>query len=171
MENFTIFPKDTLEKRYLYFETHSAEETIALGRRLGDLLIPGDVVALVGELGSGKTWFTKGIGLGLDIPSDTIITSPSFSLVNEYEGRCTFFHMDGYRLESLSDFLAAGLDEYLYQDAVVAMEWADRWPDILPEWYVKVKIAIVDEGSRKITLSGHHPRALEILEGIDAQTV
>ena len=160
-----------MKERYATYHTVSDHETIGLGRKLGAALREGDVIALVGELGSGKTWFTKGIGLGLDIPSDTIITSPSFSLVNEYEGRCTFFHMDGYRLESLSDFLAAGLDEYLHQDAVVAMEWADRWPDILPEWYLKVKIAIVDERSRKITLSGHHPRALEILEDIGAQTV
>lgn len=146
------------------YHTASDRETISLGRKLGAALKQGDVIALVGRLGSGKTWFTKGIALGLDISSDTIITSPSFSLVNEYEGRYTFYHMDGYRLESLSDFLSAGLDEYLYNDGVVAMEWADRWPEVLPDWNVKVEIEIVDERSRKITFSGHHPRAQEILE-------
>jgi tRNA threonylcarbamoyladenosine biosynthesis protein TsaE len=155
-----------LKERFFTYHTVSDDETINLGRKLGAALREGDVVALVGELGSGKTWFTKGIGLGLDISSDTIITSPSFSLVNEYEGRHTFFHMDGYRLESLSDFLSAGLDEYLHQDGVVAMEWADRWPEILPEWNVKVEIVIVDERSRKITLWGNHPRAWEILEDV-----
>jgi len=160
-----------LKERSVTYSTVSDDETVNLGRKLGASLREGDVIALVGELGSGKTWFTKGIGLGLDISSDTIITSPSFSLVNEYEGRYTFFHMDGYRLESLSDFLSAGLHEYLHQDGVVALEWADRWPEILPEWSVKVEIAIVGERSRKITLSGHHPRALEILEDVKKQTV
>ena len=157
-----------MKERSVTYYTSSDEETIKLGRRLGDALREGDAVALVGELGSGKTCFTKGVGLGLGISANVIITSPSFSLVNEYEGRYTFFHMDGYRLESLSDFLAAGLDEYLYQEAVVVLEWADRWPEILPDWTVKVKITIVDDQSREITLSGHHSRALEVLEGMDA---
>ena len=153
-----------MKERSVIYHTASDEETSKLGQKLGSVLREGDVIALVGQLGSGKTWFTKGVGLGLGVCSDTIITSPSFSLVNEYEGRCPFFHMDGYRLDGLSDFLSAGLDEYLYQDGVVAMEWADRWPEILPDWNVKVEIEIVDERSRKITLSGHHPRAFEILE-------
>lgn len=155
-----------MKERAVTFYTMSDEETVNLGRKLGAVLKKGDVIALVGELGSGKTWFTKGVGLGLGISSDTIITSPSFSLVNEYEGRTTFYHMDAYRLEGLSEFLSAGLEEYLYQDGVVAMEWADRWTEILPDWNIKVEIAIVDERSRKITLSGHHPRAQEVLEDV-----
>jgi len=152
-----------LKKRSKTYHTVSDKETIKLGRQLGAALGEGDVIALVGELGSGKTWFAKGIGLGLGVSPDTVITSPSFSLVNEYEGQYPFFHMDGYRLESLSDFLSAGLDEYLYQGGVVAMEWADRWPEILPNWNIKVEIVIVDEHSREITMSGQHPRAIEIL--------
>ncbi len=153
-----------MKERSVTYESGSAHETIEIGRRLGVVLRQGDVIALVGELGSGKTWFTKGVGLGLDISSAVVITSPSFALVNEYEGRCAFYHMDGYRLESVSDFLSAGLDEYLYQEGVVAMEWADRWPEILPVWRIKVAIVIIDEQSRQITLSGHHTRALEIME-------
>lgn len=153
-------------KKSVTYHSGSDGETIELGRKLGNALRQSDVIALVGDLGSGKTWFAKGVGLGLGIPADVVITSPSFSLVNEYEGRYTLFHMDGYRLESLSDFLAAGLDEYLYQEGVVIMEWADRWPEILPDWNVKVEITIMNEKSREITLSGHHPRALKILEDI-----
>ena len=126
--------------------------------------IDGDVVALEGELGSGKTWFTKGLALGLGVPTETVITSPSFSLVNEHMGRHTLFHMDIYRLENLDDFLSAGLDGYFYQGGVVALEWADRWPEILPEWAIKAHISIVDEHSRKFVFSGHHSRALEILK-------
>ena len=148
------------------YQTTSDQDTIHLGRALGNCLLKGDVVALIGELGSGKTWFTKGLALGLGVSDDIIITSPSFALVNEYPGRCTFFHMDAYRLESLNDFLSAGLDEYFYQDGIVALEWADRWPEILPDWHIKVELLIVDDHTRSITLSGEHARALEILENI-----
>jgi len=144
--------------------TSSDEETIGLGQRLGHLLSEGDVVALVGELGSGKTWFTKGLALGLGIRPDTIITSPSFTLVNEYKGRYTFYHMDFYRLESLPEVLSAGLEEYLHDRAVVVLEWADRWPEILPENRVVVEFVILDDQRREITISGRHPRALEIIK-------
>ena len=159
-----------MNQRQITFHTVSAAETIALGQRLGLGLKDGDVIALVGELGSGKTWFAKGIGLGLGVSPDTVITSPSFSLVNEYDGRYRFFHIDGYRLEGISQFLSAGLDEYLHMEGVVAMEWADRWPEILPDRHVWVEINIEDEQKRKITLSGHHPRALNILTSMEAST-
>ena len=158
-----------MAERVLTYNTVSDRETIKLGQKLGAVLNEGDVIALVGELGSGKTWFAKGIAIGLGISPETVITSPSFSLLNEYEGRCTFFHMDAYRLESLSDFLSAGLDEYFFHDGVVAMEWADRWPEILPDWRVKVEFAIVDKYLRKIALSGYHARAVEILNDVQQQ--
>ena len=117
-----------MKKENFAIITNSDEETIQLGRKLGALLAEGDVVALTGELGSGKTWFTKGIALGLNVPAETVVVSPSFSLVNVYQGKCSLFHMDVYRLGELSDFLSAGLEEYLYEDGVTVMEWADRWP-------------------------------------------
>ncbi len=146
------------------YRTYSDQETIGLGRRVGALLRGGDVLALAGELGSGKTWFTKGVAVGLEIPSDTIITSPSFTLVNEYEGRWPLYHMDAYRLGSLSEFVSAGLEEYFYMGGVVVMEWADRWPEILPDLKLKVEFVILDEFTREITFSGNHPRAGEIVE-------
>jgi len=148
--------------------TDSDKETINLGKKLGALLFEGDVVALVGDLGSGKTWFTKGLALGLGVGTDTVIPSPSFSLVNEYKGRCTFYHMDLYRLEDLSEVLYAGLEEYLQSGGVAVMEWADRWPEILPEHRIKVEIVIIDENRRDITLSGQHPRAIDIIEELRA---
>jgi tRNA threonylcarbamoyladenosine biosynthesis protein TsaE len=155
-----------LKNERLAIITHSDEETIQLGRKLGALLTAGDVIALTGELGSGKTWFTKGIALGLDVPADTVVVSPSFSLVNVYQGKCTLFHMDVYRLEELSDFLAAGLEEYLYEDGVTVMEWADRWPEILPEWNIAIEIVILNEYSRKFAFTGDHVRAGRILAEI-----
>jgi len=126
------------------------------------------MVALMGGLGSGKTLFTKGIALGLGLGPDTIITSPSFSLINEYDCGRVFYHMDLYRLEGLSDVLLTGLEEYLHVGGVVVMEWADRWPEILPERRVEVKFEILDEQRRDITITGRHPRAVEIIERLKA---
>jgi len=155
-----------LKEKCITQHSVSDRETINLGQKVGTLLVAGDVVGLVGELGSGKTWFAKGLALGLGVSPNTIITSPSFTLINEYEGRYKFFHMDVYRLESLSDLLSAGLDEYFYKDGVVAMEWADRWPEILPSWWLKVELIITDDISREIVLSSSHPRISEILKKI-----
>ena len=153
-----------LKEEHVTYNAASDEETINVGRRLGNVLKEGDVIALAGELGSGKTWFTKGIALGLDIPPDVVITSPTFTLINEYQGRHKFVHLDAYRLENLSDFRSAGLDEVFFQACVVAMEWADRWPEILPDRRLDVMLAIMGEHRRAITLSGHHPRSREILK-------
>lgn len=146
--------------------TESDQETMELGQHLGSCLREGDVVALAGELGSGKTWFTKGIARGTGIGPDTIITSPSFALVNEYPGRITLFHMDVYRLESLAEVLAAGIEEYLYAGGVAVLEWADRWPEILPEETLKVELVILDETSRRFTFSGTHERAAALMEAL-----
>jgi len=153
-----------LEASHLRIITQSDQETIAFGRRLGSCLMPGDVVALAGELGSGKTWLAKGIALGLGISPDTVVTSPSFALVNEYQGRMTLFHMDIYRLESLSEFISAGLEEYLESGEVVVLEWADRWPQILPERNIKVELRILDDHRREMTFTGRHPRVAEVIE-------
>lgn len=155
-----------MKEESLTCRTSSGDETVSLGARLGALLTEGDVIALAGDLGSGKTWFTKGLALGLEISSDTVITSPSFSLMNEYQGRCALFHIDVYRLENVSDFLDAGLDEYLYGNGITVMEWGDRWPEVLPERSIKVQLVILDECSMEITLSGNHPKALRILKQI-----
>ena len=146
--------------------TKSNQETVELGAVLGALLDRGDVVALAGELGSGKTWFTKGIARGLGIGPNIIVTSPSFALVNEYPGKRTLFHIDVYRLESLSELLGAGIDEYLYSGGVAVVEWAERWPEILPDEALKVSLLIVDEHSRRISFSGDRGRAAFLVEAL-----
>ena len=151
----------------LKFHTHSDKETIDFGRKIGALLKAGDVVALNGPLGSGKTWLTKGIALGLGVSPQMVITSPSFSLVNEYSAGCTMYHMDLYRLERISDILATGLEEYLYNEGVAVVEWADRLPEILPEWRLAVNFTIIDDQNREISLEGDHPRTLEIIKHLE----
>lgn len=147
--------------------TKSDRETVELGATLGVFLKQGDVVALKGELGSGKTWFTKGIARGLGIGENIIVTSPSFALVNEYPGETPLFHIDVYRLESLSELREAGIEEYLSGGGVAVMEWADRWPEILPDETITVELLILDEHARKITLSGGHGRAAAVLEALE----
>lgn len=158
-----------MQEEVIIYSTSSSQETVLLGKRLGALLKEGDVVALVGELGSGKTWLTKGIALGIGLSPDIVITSPSFAIVNEYKGRCPFYHMDLYRLDHLSDVLSAGLEEYLHGEAVVVMEWADKWPEILPVHTLKAELSIVEGHGRKIRFVGSHPRTLNIMNRLEQE--
>lgn len=151
-------------KRFTY-RTQSPEETVQLGRRLGRFLDAGDLVVLTGELGSGKTWFTKGIALGLDITE--VVTSPSFALMNAYEGRETLFHMDVYRLEDLDDFLDTGLAECFEGDGIAVMEWGGKWPEILPPERVTVDFRILGEQSREVVMIAQHNRMIEILSSLN----
>jgi tRNA threonylcarbamoyladenosine biosynthesis protein TsaE len=156
-----------LTKKTLTFHSGSREETVDLGRKLGRLLKEGDVIALSGELGCGKTCMSKGLALGLGVPEEELVTSPSFTYMNEYEGRETLYHMDVYRLAHLSEFLGIGLNEYLGRGGVAVIEWADRWPEILPEHTLSVRFVILSEDERALSFSAHHPRAVEILEGLE----
>jgi tRNA threonylcarbamoyladenosine biosynthesis protein TsaE len=155
-----------LTEKRLTYQSGSREETVALGRKLGGLLKGGDVIALSGELGCGKTCLTKGLALGLGVSEDEVVTSPSFTYMNEYEGREVLYHMDVYRLTHLSEFLEIGLDEYLGQEGVTVIEWADRWPEILPEQTLSVRFSIIHRDERALSFSARHRRAVEILEGL-----
>ena len=159
-----------LEVKSLKYLTKSDKETIWFGKKLGELLSSGDLIALTGNLGSGKTWFSKGIALGLGVDEDTVITSPSFSLVNEYNGRHLIYHMDLYRLGDMPDLFSAGLEEYFYyDDGVVIMEWAERWPELLPESKIEVSLEIIDEQKRIITIFGRHQRAFDIIKSLEQE--
>ena len=121
--------------------TTSVEKTVWLGQQLGDELISGDVVALVGDLGGGKTWFTKGIATGLNSNPNEIV-SPTFTIVNEYQGRQQIFHIDLYRLNT-TEILDLDLEDYFSREGIVVIEWADRWPVKLPENTVHVELTMI----------------------------
>lgn len=111
------------------FQTNSAEETSTLGGKIGRLLKPGDIVTLDGDLGAGKTHFTCGAAKALQIQE--YITSPTFTIVNEYDnGEILFYHFDLYRISSYEELLEIGFDEYLSKQAVIFIEWAERIPEI-----------------------------------------
>jgi tRNA threonylcarbamoyladenosine biosynthesis protein TsaE len=142
--------------------SHGPEETRALAARLGLLLESGDVVALNGELGSGKTEFVHGLAQGLEVPPN-LVASPSFTLVHEYPGRLTLVHLDLYRLEDLPPAMLPDLEEYLAGPQVVAVEWAKRLAPLLPEDYLEVDLEIIGESDRQLTFIGHGPRSWELL--------
>ena len=131
----------------------SDKDTIELGARLAKKLSAGDVIALCGDLGSGKTTFTKGIGRGLGVKDSRHINSPTFVLIKEYNGRMPMYHLDLYRLDRLQDIENIGVKEYIYGDGVTVIEWAEKIKEILPENCIIVKIKVKGECKRKITIS------------------
>ena len=130
----------------------SPAETKGLGERIGKLLLPGDVVALIGELGSGKTVLTKGIARGLKIKGNTV-RSPSFVLIKEYSGKVPLFHFDLYRFKKSEELNTIGYEEYFSGKGVVVIEWAERAKNFLPEEYLKIKISFLKKNERKISLT------------------
>ena len=132
-------------------QSHSAAETEALGARLAERLGPGDVVALTGELGAGKTCFTQGLARGLGVAGRAL--SPTFVLINEYRGRLPVHHVDAYRTESLTELLDLGLDELFSGDGVTIVEWADKLLPLLPAHTVHVHIEGVGDEPRTIALN------------------
>lgn len=141
--------------RHIQITTHSPEETQVLGQKIGELLKAGIVLTLTGDLGSGKTCFVQGLAIGLGVPSDYYITSPTYTLINEYPGRYPLFHVDLYRIEDLLDLDDIGLYEILHGDGVVAIEWAERLGKDLPSEHVNIDFEILDHESRKIGITAY----------------
>ena len=142
------------------FQFNSVDETTQLGIKLGKLLNPGDIVCLTGDVGTGKTHITKGIAQGLEI-TDTI-TSPTFTIVNEYDtGRLKLNHFDVYRVSDPDEVYAIGFDDYIFSDAVSVIEWANYIEEILPEDLLHIYIEkdlSKGENYRKITLTPYGER-------------
>ncbi len=132
------------------FRTHSPEETQAIGVRVGQNLKPGDIVALIGDLGAGKTCLTQGIARGAKIDPNQIVNSPSYTLINEYEGEIPIYHIDLYRLQRREEILDLGLEVYFEGNGICIIEWADRMLDMLPEGYMEIKLKWEDEFVRTI---------------------
>jgi len=131
--------------------SNSPEETIALGRRFGLQLKGGEVVALYGPLGSGKTHLIKGIAAGAGAADTTVVNSPTFVIVNEYKGRLDIYHIDAYRLNSISEFEMLGFDDFCYPESVVLIEWADKVESaLLTLEYIRIELEHVGETARKI---------------------
>ena len=138
-------------------------DMISLGKRIGSMLFPGAFIALYGDLGSGKTTFTRALAKGLGITED--ITSPSYNIVNEHEGgRLPLFHFDAYRLKSSFELIDIGYADYCYRDGVVIMEWADRVFDALPKDRLDIQIIGSGTASRTMIFIPHGSSYTDILK-------
>lgn len=130
--------------------THTAIETEEKGRRLGETLRKGDVVSLRGSLGAGKTVLAKGIAKALGITE--AIVSPTFTLVQEYDGKEKLYHLDLYRLSGEDEFESMGGEEFLYPDGITLIEWSEKIEDMLPDSTIFVTVDILPDGSRDIDI-------------------
>jgi tRNA threonylcarbamoyladenosine biosynthesis protein TsaE len=144
----------------------SPEETVRIGEILGAQLEAGDVVALVGELGAGKTCLTQGIAQGLGVPPAYRITSPTFTLINEYPGRLELYHMDMYRLGGAAETADMGMDEYFDGRGVVVVEWAEKIAAILPERTLFIRIAYEDEQRRLFRIAASTEKTMQIVDAL-----
>jgi tRNA threonylcarbamoyladenosine biosynthesis protein TsaE len=150
--------------------TNSVEQTLELGKILGSVIQGGAVLALSGNLGSGKTHLTQGIAIGLGIDRK-LVNSPTFALVQEYAGRVPVFHFDTYRLRSIDEFLELGFDEYLAANGVCIIEWADRVISVLPDERLTICIWVENENSRRFDWQAGGDRSERNLAAVKAAWV
>jgi tRNA threonylcarbamoyladenosine biosynthesis protein TsaE len=146
--------------------THSVEATKTLGKSIGTWIMSGTVLALSGDLGSGKTSFVQGLARGLEVPDDYYITSPSYTLINEYPGRLPLFHIDLYRISDIMELEDIGFYEILCGNVVVAIEWADRIGNGLLPGPIKIHFETTSDETRKIYISANEFNDLDLLKKI-----
>lgn len=139
--------------------SNSIDETMDIGAKLARALRPGSVVALVGELGSGKTVLTKGIARGLGVKDVRYINSPTFVIIKEYRGRIPLYHFDLYRLNASTVLDSENFEEYFYGDGVTVVEWADKIRRLLPKNRVEVRLSVAGDNKRKIEIKLPSSRA------------
>lgn len=146
---------DTYQKMnkndYSIITSHEESETLRVGERIGELLTGGEIIALNGQLGAGKTCLVKGIARGLDITD--VITSSSFVLASSYNGRLKLHHLDFYRLYESEDFFTIGFDDFVSPDAVVIIEWGERFARYLPQPYLNITFSVRKDFVRNIAFA------------------
>jgi tRNA threonylcarbamoyladenosine biosynthesis protein TsaE len=147
-------------------QTQSTSETIRIGRQIGSRLLPGDVVALVGELGAGKTHLVKGLAGGVGVERHGCISSPSFTLIHQYSGRMPFYHIDLFRLETEREAEDLGLEECFASQGATAIEWADKIPSLLPKEMLWIHIQYTGTRTRSILILGKGKRYEGIVKEI-----
>ena len=148
----------------LTIETHSREQTQAVGWRLGRAAMPGDLLLLVGELGTGKTCLTQGIARGLNI--DSHVRSPTFVLATEHQGRLMLYHIDLYRIDQISEAQDLGLDEYIEGGGVCVVEWANKAIPVFPAEHLRIELEHTGDESRGLTFTAHGHRYTELLNAL-----
>ena len=153
--------------RQIEIISHCSEETQNLGKTIGTRIRHPLIIALIGDLGSGKTVFVKGLAKGLEVPAKYYITSPTFTLINEYPGRYPLFHADLYRLDSIRELEEIGLDELLYEQGVIAIEWADKLADKPLAGHLAISFEIIEDECRKISLIAYGLNEFNLIRALE----
>ncbi len=145
--------------------SNSIEDTENIGCKLGKLLKKGDVVCLTGDLGAGKTTLSKSIAKGLGV--DEHVTSPTFTIINEYVGRIPLYHFDVYRINDIEEMYELGYEEYFYGDGVCIVEWASKIEELIPEEHIWIELKLGDtENSREFYIKGTNDHFKEIIQNL-----
>ena len=145
--------------------SHSPKETLQLGKSLGSSLIPGDIILLNGDLGAGKTHLTQGICYGVGLDEGSYIRSPTFTLINEYQGKLPIYHIDLYRIDSLEEIYSLGLEEILFNQGITIIEWAEKLRSpknhknliLNIQDRIEINIEIVSDSEREFTFNTFFP--------------
>ena len=149
----------------------SAQQTKEIARSIGEKLRKGDILALSGELGSGKTCFTGGLARGLGVDEKYQITSPTFTLINEYPARYRLYHFDVYRIKDYTEFEDLGYEEYFNGEGIVVIEWAEKIAEKLPEDAFLINFEYIDENKRRIIIKGPACRLKKLIKDTKMEVV
>jgi tRNA threonylcarbamoyladenosine biosynthesis protein TsaE len=158
-----------MSDKHIQITTHSVTETQKLGQTLGSAIHQAIIIALIGDLGSGKTALVQGLAKGLDVSEKYYITSPTFTLINEYPGRHPLFHVDLYRIEQAPELEEIGLDEILQKDAVIAIEWAERLFGETLSSHLELRLRMIGENTRRIDIFAYGHQAGNLLKALEIQ--
>jgi len=149
----------------------SDQKTREIARSIGEKLREGDILALSGELGSGKTCFTGGLARGLGVDEKYQITSPTFTLINEYPGKHRLYHFDIYRIKDYTEFEDLGYEEYFSGQGIVIIEWAEKIAEKLPDETFLINFEYVDENKRRIIIEGPENRVRELIKDTEMEVI
>lgn len=160
-----------MAEKHLRITTHSVTETRKLGQALGAEIHQAAIISLTGDLGSGKTAFVQGLARGLGVPEEYHVTSPTFTLINEYPARRALCHVDLYRLDGIGDLEDIGLDDLLQQQTVVAIEWADKLAAGMLTEYLAMSFEIIDDQRRRIRLHAYGQNEVNLLNALGTHPI
>ncbi len=141
------------------------DNTYEFGQKIGELVEPGQLILLSGDLGAGKTLLTQGICDGLGVEED--VTSPTYNLINEYEGDLAVYHMDLYRLEQEEDLYDLGFEDYLENGGIVIIEWPDLVYDLIPAEFIYIKIEVISQEERIIVVEAEGEKSMKLVERLE----
>ena len=150
----------------IQYHSENEGDTIYLGEIIGNLAETGQVILLSGELGSGKTVIVKGLAASLNINKKSI-TSPTYTLINEYSGKYSLYHMDLYRLEVKEELIDIGFEDYLYREGIIVIEWPEIACDIIPSDYLFLKLKILNKDERKIEIKARGAQSKKLKKGLE----